>query len=64
MSAPVGIKSIGYTNDGLVFFQIVTTYEGQPLETTIQFGSEDATNFCKNIMQAVAKAKDAKEVSH
>ena len=64
MNTPVGIKSIGYTNDGLVFFQIVTTYEDKPLETTIQFGTEDATTFCKNIMQAVVKAKDAKEVSH
>lgn len=59
---PKGIKTIGYTNDGLVFIQIVTVYEDQPLETTLQFDPENAVNLCKCIMQATLKARSVKEV--
>lgn len=58
------IKSVGYTKEGLIFFQLLTTYEGKPLETFVQFSPESAVGFCKEIMKAVERQKEAQEVTH
>ena len=64
MNEAIGIKKIGYTNDGLVFFQVSSRYENQELETFIQFKPEVAESFCTDILKAVALAKEAKVVSN
>ena len=64
MSQPVGVKTIGYTKDGLVFFQVVTVFNNQPLETTFQFKPDNAVGFCDLIMEAVKNARKITEVSN
>lgn len=60
----VGVKSIGYTDDGLVFFQVVTVYKDEPLETTLQFAPDDAAGFCKCIEEAITKAREKRKVDN
>jgi len=57
-----GIESVGFTDDGFVFFKIVTTYEEKPIETVIQFHPDSAVSFCKCLMEAAGKARETREV--
>jgi len=57
----LGIKSIGYTPDGLVFFNLLTTYNNEPIETVVQFSADNAVGFCKCLMEAATKARESVE---
>ena len=58
MSMTVGIKTIGYTQDGLAFFVLVTTYKDEPIETMVQFNPDAAVSFCQSLMEAATKARE------
>jgi hypothetical protein len=60
----VGIEAIGYTQDGFVFFKILTTYEDKPISTMVQFHPDNADSFCKCLMEAATKARETKELSN
>ena len=60
----VGIENIGYTQDGYVFFKILTTYEDKPISTMVQFTPDNALGFCKCLMEAATKARETQEVSN
>lgn len=54
------IDKIGFTDDGLVFMMILSTIEGKPVQTVLQFKPQEAVNLAKNIEQASIAAAEVK----
>ena len=55
---------VGYTKDGLVFLQVMSTYEEKPMQTVVQLQPPDAKSLCKDILNAAKMAEETKEANN
>jgi hypothetical protein len=52
-----GFTKVGYTDDGMVFFLLVTSLEGKPIKTINQWEPKRALEISESIKQAATHAQ-------
>ncbi len=54
----MSLGHIGFTDDGFVFMTILSTLDGKPTQTTLQWRPDQAQEICQKILDAAEKAME------